>query len=424
MKNCVLNYLIALYLLLLFFFSDLAIGVPIISFFPILFIFYFLFNFDRYVYDVFLKFDSINTFFVVFFLYNIVVYIINYQYAEILELNYKSINSSKSNYVYIKTALNGLFSILIFFIAYNTGKYLKISKTSIYLFLKFLLILCLINSVSNIYTWFVSTGGVVGRYNFTPVLVPSQGVSVQYSILGFLILLSSGNNLIEKIQTRIIVLVIFFVSIIIIFSRQPQILFVAILVYYYYLNSDRHNRIKKIMYVILIPLVSFVIYSIYSILGLLDIFQQSLDSDSIDVLVRIASFNEALRIFFDNFFFGTGHGMFALYNELIIPVAGEQGVMTSPHNGLASCFSELGIIGLLCILFLLVTIYNLVFKYNSVKSSLLKMLMSMYFVYTLSLFISNFFLLPPPSEYIYYANAYVFWLLIGYFAYNDRKHFD
>jgi O-antigen ligase len=420
----ILFVLLTLNLIILFFFSDVIFGVPVISLFPFFFIIYFLLFFDRKTLRLFSNQDSINFLFISFFLYNVFVYLLNIQSAENLELNYKYINSSKANYLYLKTSLNGLLSILVFFVAYNIGKYLKEKEITIYVFLKVLLILCFANSVANIHTWFISTGGTIGRYNFTPLLVPSQGISIQYSIFGFLIFLSSGKNLVRNIQIRIFLLAIFMLSIIIIFSRQAQILFISIVVLYYYLINDKQNGIGKYLYLLLVPLVLVGAFVIYSSLGLLSLFQQSVDLEGIDILLRIASFNEALRIFYENPVFGTGHGMFALHNKLLVPVAGEEGVMTSPHNGLASIFSELGVIGLFLIFYLILKIYKKVFKYKLRKSKLLNMLMSIYLVYTLSLFFSNFFLLPPPTEYIYYGSAFVFWLLIGYYSFNDREYYD
>ena len=103
--------------------------------------------------------------------------------------------------------------------------------------------LTLILAIANIYTWAISTGGVVGRYNFKPLLISSFGTNIQLSILGFLLLLSKIDNF-SLYSFKTIKLVLFSLSILIIVSRLNQIMFILSLLLYYYYTAGKFAKIK------------------------------------------------------------------------------------------------------------------------------------------------------------------------------------
>lgn len=135
-------------------------------------------------------------------------------------------------------------------------------------------------------------------------------------------------------------------------ARGPLLFILLLLVYYIIRNYKNNNTIKilfLIFFVIAIFFFFFINFSNKRILELLMI-NNFLKSDG--VVVRIASWGIAIKMFLDNYIFGAGLGGFDtnLYSEL-----GAQ--LHYPHNIILEVLSELGIFGF--ILFSIIMIFTL-----------------------------------------------------------------
>lgn len=412
---------VIIYLFILLFLPNVRIGLPLIHFFilGLLGLFFLFFNVNSIL--LFFKLDKINSIFLCIILVNLFTYIYKSSNSPILEENFLRVTGNKPDSLYSKVALNGFFSLIILLFAYNFGK--LIGKSYLYTkrFIQAIICFAFINSLVNIFQWFIQTGGMIGRYNFDPLLIPSQGASIGFSILGFLYLYST--NELELFKNKIIrntLLSILAFSVIIIISRQAQISFIIILMLY------KLFTLKKLSITTLVKLIgSLVVFVlalvfIYLQLDLSELFVNAANADSIDVIVRLESFNEATRIFYDNLILGVGYGMYSLYSQVQVYVAGELVFLASAHNGLASVFSEMGIVGVLLNGIFMIAIINEILKSRKMhrkNSSLLYKFINVILAYNIigiiSFFVSNYYLLPPSSEYIYMGITFIIWASIG-----------
>jgi O-antigen ligase len=365
-----------------------------------------------------LKFDNIKIIMLVYVFITTFTYFFYSKDIEEIEANYSRLTGNRPVGLYFKVALNSIFAILIFGFAYSYGILIATRKTTLDFIIKVLIYFFLINAIANISQWIISTGGVIGRYNFTPPLINSQGTSISCSILGFLLLLST--NVIKYKFYRILFLFVFAFSILIIVTRQAQLSFVIILILYNILKTGKIsiNFVIKFSTIMTILVVSF--YFLFQKLNISDLFSEASNADSVDVIVRLEILSEAYRIFTEHAIFGVGYGFFSLYNQIYVFVAGEMVFLASAHNGLFSILSETGIFGLTLIFVLIYIIFNKIIKARAYlsnvrheKHDLINLILSMMIIYTFNIFISNFFLFPPPSEYDYIGQCFIMWLLIG-----------
>jgi O-antigen ligase len=366
------------------------------------------------------RFDAIKLLLLFLVFINLFNSLLRFDNINLLESNYRSITGNSPKNLYFKVMFNGTVALIFYYHAYNFGKILSYSSKLFLIFINIIIIICLINACANITEWFNVTGGIIGRYNFTPPLVPSNGVSISYSVLGFLMVYSVGNfiNWIRKLKYVLLLILLF--SILIIITRQAQITFLLILILYTILKKSEISILFIIKLFFGFLFIGGLIFFLYNYLNLTELFLESSSKDSIDYLVRIDAINEGLRIFDQNKLFGIGYGMYPLHTKSFFQVAGDLVVLLSPHNGFVSVICEMGIIGLICSFLLMglsVRIF-LIAKRQSfshlIKRNFSIMLLSISIINIISFFISNFYLLPPPSEYEYFANSFFIWIATGF----------
>jgi O-antigen ligase len=368
--------------------------------------------------SIFLK-DKIKGLLALILLLTIITYFLNVGNIEnVNQINFYN-SGIKTNYLYLKMAMNGVFMILTGIFAISIGISYKGKEEAINRIIIFLINLISINALINIIAWSIQTGGVIGRYNFNLPIISSFGVNIQWSILGVILQLSIIKE-IRKISLQTIKLAILFLSILIIVSRENQLMLVIILILYLYFST---RKIPKLMVVafILIIIISFFNYAQSIFNGaFINTYQTMLNPQGEDLLVRYDILVSAFKIFKENIIFGIGYGMFAGYNKVTVAITGVNIYLGSIHNGIISILTEMGIVGLfvnIILAFRIIRRLNIVRKNESKGNHFQnKYIIAIFVFITVNIFlglISNYFLLPPPSEFSYYGIAFVSWLLIG-----------
>jgi O-antigen ligase len=418
LKFRLLNILVSIFLVVLFFLPEFKMGLPLIHIFIVLLIAYVMLTINDKNIFPFLKFDNIKIALFAYIFITTITYVFYSTNTAELQDNYARLTGNRPAGLYFKVALNGFFAMLTFGFAYSYGKLIANRKSALEFIVAVIIYLCLINAVANIAQWVISTGGVVARYNFKPPFIPSQGTSVGFSILGFLLLLST--NVIKKKIYRLLFLFLLALSIVIIVTRQAQLSFVLIIIIYYMLKSEKFSLANVFKFTAVSLIFGVALYFLYTILDISDLFVEASSSDSVDFIVRFEAFTEAYRIFSEHPLLGVGYGLFSLYNQIFVLVAGELIFLASAHNGLVSIAAESGIVGLINMFILIYIIFNKMFKARThlrvakhEKFNFMNAIIAMILINTLGLFISNFFLFPPPSEYSYIGMSFITWLFIG-----------
>lgn len=375
------------------------------------------FNKNAHIKLLFIK-DHIKSILSIVLFFTIMTYIIKSGNIESIKQIYYNNSGEKPDYLYFKIALNGVFLILTALLAFSIGLLYKGDEMAIRKIIIFIVNLITFNAFINVITWLIQTGGVIGRYNFSPPIIPSFGVNIQWSIIGFILQLSNVKNN-RKFDYTSMKLIILFLSILIIQSRQNQLLFVIILFYYLYLISKNASKLKVAAFA-LIVIISTIYFasSIFSV-DTIALYQNSFDSQGDDILTRKAVFFSALNMFKDNILTGIGYGMFAGYNTTLVYNTSVEHILYSPHNGFMAILSEMGLIGMainLVLAFKIIKRLKIINRNNYLYNKGNNYVVAIYvfiFVNVFSSLVSNYFLFPPPSEFSYYGIAFVSWLLIG-----------
>lgn len=390
-------------------------------------VFILIFHKNKSIQSVF-KNDNIKTLLALLLLINIFTYFLQSGNIENVSDTYYYSSGDKTNYLYFKMAMNGIYLILIGILGLSLGISYKGKEERIVRVVKFLVNLLAINSLINIVAWGIQTGGVLGRYNFQMPIISSFGINIQWSILGFILQLSLIKNL-RKFTFQTIKLIILFLSILIIVSRENQVMFVFILLLYIYLSA---RKIPKLMVAafLLTFLLSIFYYaqSIFNV-SFIRTYKAMLNPQGDDLLVRYDTLISAFKIFKENIIFGTGYGMFAGYNLSTVSITGVSYNLGSIHNGIISILTEMGLVGIILniiIAYRIIRKLNIVRKYKSQYNlAHNKYIIAIFVFIVVNIFaalISNYFLLPPPSEYSYNGIAFVSWLLIGIIiSFGKRK---
>ncbi|MES2276346.1 MAG: O-antigen ligase family protein [Bacteroidota bacterium] len=374
---------------------------------------------NKFPFNKVLKFDAIVYMLLIFDAFIIISYIGNINNINLVIQTYALNTGEHPSGLYYKIALNGLIYIAVVYLAYRLGKVFGTTKYNIQNICKVLTIICFINAFVNVIAWLISTHGIIGRYNFTPPLTLSPGISIQYSSLGFLLCLPiiSKHKAGYKLYALLFIQAILLLSILIIQTRQSQITFVIMCVLYFALTIK--FTIKKILVTIPFVLTGFiVIIVILAAIGSFDAYGTIDSAESTDVVIRVLMLQSAYGLFLANPVLGIGYGMFPGHNTTPIVVTGQDIYLGSPHNGLAAIVCELGLIGLLLYIILIISI---TIKMNSIRKSISQIELKKYvtavfvfqFIMMMTFLISNSHLFGPPSEPPYLCMAFISWFMIG-----------
>lgn len=351
--------------------------------------------------------------------FTVVTYLIKSVNNEQIVNTYYHITGQRPPALYLKMIMNGIFMLMTAMLALSIGLAYRGNEEGIRRIIRFMVNLISIYALINIIAWAGQTRGVVGRYNFVPGIGLSPGIAIQWCILGFILQLSIINGY-RRIGLQILKLIILFISILIIVSRRNQIMFLIVLFLYLLLSYRGITRLKILAFSIIL-LASFW-YLTQPLLDVtfFDTYQKLSENQSDDLLIRRDIIGSALDIFSNNILFGVGYGMFAGYNTVTVFNAGAKLYLASPHNGFVSILAEMGLVGFIVNILIIKQIINRLHRSRILISAIdiedYKVITAIFVFLTTNIilvFISNYLLLPPPSEYSYYGIAFVCWLLIG-----------
>ena len=360
------------------------------------------------------NFNGIKRMLLILLIYSVLTYIWNYRNNDLVISNYFANTGEYPSNLYIKMCLNGFLVILLSYYSFLIGSLINGDASLLQNILRLIVNFAFILALVNVCTWLVSTGGIVGRYNFTPILISSYGINILWSILGFLLLLADLDKF-KVISLNSLKLLVFLLSIIIIMSRLNQLVFVVSVLLYYLQRLGGISKFKVIGLFIFVTIVPYIFLRRLSSQALSS-YTALLSFKNEDYLIRLSTISNSLKIFYDNLLTGVGYGMFNGYNTSHIIVQRTKVNLGSPHNGLISILAETGLIGLLVNIGLLRHVLRGVIssvKRYAHKYDFTVAIKVFIVVNIILLLVSNYFLLPPPSEYNYVGISIVSWLLIG-----------
>ena len=357
---------------------------------------------------------------------SIFTYIINYVNVETIINNYFYNTGEKPNFLYLKISLNGIIFLVLAYFSFSLGSSVNGDLKLINKIINLVINLTFILAIANVYTWAISTGGVVDRYNFNPLFISSYGINIQWSILGFILLLSKIDNF-SLYSFKTIKLVLFSLSILIIISRLYQISFILSLLLYYYYTAGKFAKIKLFFYTqitivttfFLLPLFNFNFLNSYKLLS-------NIEGD--DIQTRLLTVSSSLDIFYEYLLMGVGYGMFAGYNVSTIIVERTEVHLGSIHNGFISILAETGLVGLLIHILIIYYILKGVFKLENYKMDIRQykftVSVKVFLLFNIIfLFVSNYIFFPPPAEYSYIGISLITWMLMGMlFSFKEVKN--
>lgn len=308
----------------------------------------------------------------------------------------------------IKILLNGFVWIFLAYYGYVFGKTISNNSTGANKLVLFLINLFMLLGLLNIYAWFTTTGGVIARYNFISPITQTTSAGIVFCSLGFFLSLVyfDSKTLISWIR-----IIVFLINIVIIVTRLEQAMFCLYSVYYFLLlfllYKNIGHRLKLIFICAFVCMLIIILAP--NILGLLSPYYNGLFlTDGADIIPRQIAIQAAIGSFKENPIVGIGYGMFGLQMS--------NSTLASAHNGFFSILAEWGIIGLIITFILLINVLIKSFKVLFQKEMLSKLdIVFAIFLQgmVLSFFISNFVLMPPPSERSYYAFGFIIWIFFG-----------
>lgn len=319
------------------------------------------------------------------------------------------------NHQKLKIGVNVLTTICLIYSALKTGVYFTergLEKKII----KFIMYLGLYNSIMNLYSWFITTGGTVGRYNFYSIINESVSSNIGLSVLGSLLFLSTDNL---KKRLKYFGFIICASNVLIIITREKQVLFLCyMLVYVWALNNNDKRINRKLFRVMLLVFFIVLVYLIFyeTVQTSLNTYSSLLDLSQLDNVERNLAVRDSVNMLKTSRGIGVGYGNYSLFSEFT--------TLATPHSGFYSILSELGFIGLLIVGICFFHILRVCFFMLLKNSEKIYYSLSIYLIFSIILFIisnTNFF--PPPNERAYYLECVICWLFVGILdvLYKGRK---
>lgn len=308
--------------------------------------------------------------------------------------------------------INGISVLFYAVTGLLTGEYLgENGKTNTAI--KAVALIGLYNSIINIYSWIVQTGGVVGRYNFHSIINMSVSANIGISVLGALLFFSGP---FKKKYFNVIGFIICASNAIIVITRMKQVTLVLYLLMFFWLYNRSQQaagrRVQRVIGALIV--VCFLCLLLQEQLSTsLKFYSTLFDSSNSDNIQRDLARLDAKNLFNKTYGFGVGYGNFNVFSENTI--------LASPHGGFYSILSEEGIPGL--ILYFSMTIFGIRDCYINAFMSNNKELIAVSVAVTISLalfFISNSSFFPPANERAYYLECIIYWCFLGLLKSNTE----
>lgn len=325
----------------------------------------------------------------------------------------------------IKTSTLGVATLCLFILSHSFIKAAGVSERDK---MNFLFMAILAGGFNAFYTnlhWLATTGGVISRYNYTPPISGSNGIQLYYMIFTMLFSFVFIQLKCETSPKRLLIVrtmaTIAFFNMLTIIVREVWLIFLITLIMFWYINSSKSSAYKNRVALLLFLVIILGFVMALSKLDLLsDIINADGNRDASSTMIRVALIAESIDLFLKNPLFGIGYGSFPLHSNLVVTLSGGTQVeVNSPHNGLILIVTELGLFGLLIVATSCIKVLQqLRIAYNNktqrVSSVFASMSYSITFLLFLDQFISNSFVLPPPTERGAVQLSFLFWIFFSF----------
>jgi O-antigen ligase len=325
----------------------------------------------------------------------------------------------------IKIVIAGMASLGVCILGLRLFADMTCSRRHLCLFLRVIFDACALNAMVNVVAWLVATGGVIGRYNFEPPLVGSQGMSSFLSTFGFVLGLAYG-RLCPRVRSSsrfwwLAKLATLACGVVIVVTRQGQLSFVITVGLFAVFASSGRGRwdLRAIVLAASIAVVACIGLWKYAP-GVIESYRGLLIWDGEDVLGRLAIIGAAMDVFQDNLGFGIGYGNFGMSQQILFFVNGLPRQLASAHNGVATLAAEGGILGLstffALVVFVVVRLARLwrgLRRHDAGLQAFVSALLALLLVELASMVTGNAMLLPVPTEPIYVQMGFLLWSLVG-----------
>ena len=290
----------------------------------------------------------------------------------------------------------------LFFISYYgfiVGINLSIHNSQKDNFFMFLLYVFLFNAIVTIMAWFITTGGIMARYNFISPINQATSGNIHLTTIGMLILFENFNY--KKLSSYLIFFIFLF-NYFIAIVRAEQVILIFSLFLYFLLRTKNKLHIRVFIFAIIL----FITTIVLTLTNLFSYFISVFNDNS--AIVRSAAIRDAIRLFKRYPITGIGYGMYPFFKDSSI-------LIESVHNGIFGIMAETGIVGIVIfIIFMALIIATIYFLYNkSIIKNKYNTLISVFLMGNiLRSFFQNSFIFPPPQM-SYYLCVMLVWIFVG-----------
>ena len=369
-----------------------------------------IFLFSLTTFYMLMKFKTISQFsiyFLILILFILIFYIIAFSNEINAVSNLYSING-------LKQIAYALISLLFIFSILN----INYSYKKIILILKVILICSFVSSVLNILNWAINTQFTFGRYNYVPYFSGSQGLQFYSTFIG--VLISIYLHKIKEINYLSLVFFILtiYLSLFTILVREAWLISTIALVFAFKnsggIKINKVNNIKIFIYMCFIFSLLIYLGNQLNLFSDIDTIENSKQGGS--VLIRFLLIKDVIESIKFDYLFGVGFGAFPIFFNLeIITNGGQIVTVSSPHNGLILLFCEIGIIGVLYVVFLNFKILKL--KSNNTHQFFYPFILLL----ILNQITSNSLFLPPISERTVFSFSIILWFIVKLLSLKKKE---
>ena len=334
---------------------------------------------------------------------------------------------------FLKLSILGLSTCFLFFSTSLIINTLKINDKQKINFLFYIVLAGSVNAAITLSYWFITTGGVFERYNYTPPISDSSGIQIYYMMFAMFsaISLYNNRNRLSSIKMMIIYLAagLCFLNMTTVMAREPWVIFIFSLFINWYITSKKSYLYKRLFGSVTFLFIFFIIYTVFSELNFLsDIILLESGDSAASSFIRIQMFIDSLNLFFSNPYFGVGYGTFSLNTDLVVQLTGGTKVyVNTPHNGLILIAAELGVLGVISIFFfcycVLKDLYKtMIYSNSNISRSISSLMFSVILLLSFDQLITNSIFFPPPGERSAVQLSFLVWMFISVSLSNSKNN--
>jgi hypothetical protein len=334
---------------------------------------------------------------------------------------------------FLKLSILGLSTCFLFFSTAFIINSFKITDKQKINFLFYIVLAGGVNATITLSYWFITTGGVFERYNYTPPISDSNGIQIYHMMFAVFssIALYRNRKRLSSTKRMIIYLAagLCFLNMTTVMVREAWVIFIVSLFINWYITSTKSYLYKRLLGSIAFPLMFVSIYIVFSKFNFLDDIISLKSGDSAaSSIIRMQMIMDSLNLFFSNPYFGVGYGTFSLNADLAVQLTGGTKVyVNSPHNALILMAAELGALGVISVFFfcycVLKDLYKtMIFTNSNISRSISSLMFSVILLLSFDQLVSNSFLFPPPVERSAVQLSFLVWVFISVALSNSNSN--